>query len=26
LHVTMQRLGILEIYISDAPLQMPSTR
>jgi hypothetical protein len=26
LHVTMQRLGILEIYISDAPPQMPSTR
>jgi hypothetical protein len=26
LHVTMQGLGILEIGVSNAPLQMPSTR
>jgi hypothetical protein len=25
LHVTMQRLSIIEIYIPNAPLQMPST-
>jgi hypothetical protein len=25
LYVTMQRLGIFEIYISNAPLHMPST-